>query len=343
LHFNMIERNTDLFRVGLHYDNYYKTTLLLNTTFRNKILKGSKITLDLALGENPSGSATFYKNTGWSPRYYFMLQSKLVPDYGFRAEAHRLEVFQYEKNLAVASYNFTDVTTDLFLKFNLNNNNSFDVGTIGDYSNISNRINAVGNMNLNYYYANFYLNYQKNSFDEAFYPKRGARIFSEIKYVKGLSDQVESYKGFFLGSIRSSIVIPLTRKVRLVNEIYGGTSLGDSIPAHYRFYLGGLGNSYLRGLFPFVGMNFMQQSGLHALVERMDLQWEMWKDNFFLLKANLGKSVTDAKNLFDLNDIANGYGVGYGYRSPIGPLELNLMTSNKNPKLSFFVNIGYWF
>lgn len=343
LKFDVIEKNTNYFRVGLHYDNYYKTTLMLNTTFRNKLSKGSKLTLDLALGENPSGSITFYKNTGWNPRYYFMLKSKLVPDYGLRLEAHRLEVFQYEHDLRTASYNFTDVTTDLFLKYNLNNNNSIDIGVIGDYSNISNKLNLSGEENVNFYYVNFYLNYKKDSYDKAFYPSRGARVFSEVKYVKGLSEKIELDKGFFVGSIRSSVVIPVSKRFSLINDIFGGTTLGDSVPVHYRFYLGGLGKSYLRGLFPFVGMDFMQQSGLHALVERMDLQWEMWNDNYFLLKSNVGKTTSALKDLFSWDGISYGYGVGYGYSSPIGPLEINFMTSNKNPKLTFFVNIGYWF
>ncbi len=343
LHFKVIEKNTNLFRVGLHYDNYYKTTLMLNTTFRNKISKGSKITLDLALGENPSGSATFYKNTGWNPRYYFMLKSKLVPDYGFRVEAHRLEVYSYQNNLRTASYNFTDVTTNLFLQFNINNNNSTNWGVLGDFSSISNKVNYQAQGNGNFYYINFYANYKKDSYDQAYYPPHGARVFAEVKYAKGLSEHVESNKGFFLGSLRSTFVVPLSKRVSVLNEIYGGTSLGDSIPEHYRFYLGGLDNSSLRGLFPFVGMNFMQQSGLHTLVERLDLQWEIWNDNFFLLKANIGKTVEQRKNLFSWNDIAYGYGVGFGYRSPIGPIEINIMNSNKNPKLSWFLNIGYWF
>ncbi|HEY4787534.1 MAG TPA: patatin-like phospholipase family protein, partial [Bacteroidales bacterium] len=343
LHFNIIEKNTNLFRVGLHYDNYYKTTLLLNTTFRNKISKGSKITMDLALGENPSGSVMFYKNTGWNPRYYFMLRSKLVPDYGLRLEAHRLEVFLYQNNLRIASYNFTDATSDLFLQFNLNNNNAFNLGVIGDYSAITNKINYQAGSNGNYYYMNFYAGYKKDSYDQAFYPSKGVRISAEMKYVKGLSEHVESTRGFFLGSLNSTFVIPISKRVSLLEAVYGGTSIGDSLPPHYRYYLGGLGNLSLRGLFPFVGLDFMQQSGLHTLVERLDFQWEMWNDNFLLVKANIGKTTEQRKNLFTPDDLTYGYGIGFGYRSPIGPIEVNVMRSNKNPSLSWFLNIGYWF
>ena len=149
--------------------------------------------------------------------------------------------------------------------------------------------------------------------------------------------------GFFAGSLRSNIVIPITRKVNLINGLYAGTSFGDSIPVHYRFYMGGMGSSSLRGLFPFAGLDFMQETGQHILIERLDLQWELWNDNFLLIKGNVGKSTEYRKNLFSLDDLTVGYGVGFGYRSPIGPLEINLMTSNKNQKAIWFINIGYWF
>lgn len=343
LQFNVVERNTNLFRVGLHFDNNYKTTLLLNTTFRNKISKGSKITLDLALGENPYGSFMFYKNTGWNPRYSFLLKSRLAPDYGLRVESHRLEVFQYQNDLRAASYNFTDVTGDFFLQFNLNNNNSVSIGTMSDYSNITNRINYTAIGEGDFFNVNFYLNYKKDTYDEAYYPSRGARVFADVKYVKGFDERQSLQNGFFTATVRSSVVIPITRRIHAINYLSGGTSYGDSIPVHYMFYLGGLGSSNLRGLFPFAGMDFMQKSGLHAITERIDLQWEMWNDNFLLLKANMGKVVMVQKDFLKPGNLIYGGGIGFGYRSPIGPFEINIMSSNQNPKLSWFINIGYWF
>lgn len=343
LHFDVIEKNVNLFRAGLHYDNYYKTSLLLNTTFRNKLIRGSKITVDLALSENPYISALFYKNTGWNPRYYFLLNSRLVPDYGLKAESHRMEVYQYSGESKVASFNFTDVTTDLFLQFNLNNNNAVTLGAMADYSDITNQINFAGAGKNDFFAVDFHLNYKKDSYNQAYYPTRGSRLNWEVKYVKELHSEELSRIGFFQGSLRSSFVIPVSHRISLINSVFAGTSYGDSIPVHYRFYMGGMGTSALRGLFPFAGLDFMQHTGLHTLIERLDLQWELWNDNFLLIKGNVGKSVESRKNLFTPDDIIVGYGVGFGYRSPIGPLEINLMTSNKNPKALWFINIGYWF
>ena len=343
LHFNVIEKNTNYFRAGLHYDSDFKTTLLLNTTFRNFILRGSKIAIDLSLGENPSFSALLYKNTGWNPGYYLFLPSKLVPDFGFKLQMHSLELYQYQSDIRTASYNFTDVTTDFFLQANMSNNNSFNLGVLGDYISLSNLINFYKDKSSSYF-LNIYGCYKKDSYDYAFFPSRGAKISADLKYVKGISKNVQNVKGFVSASFRSNVVEPLSKKLSLSESIYGGTIFGDNIPSLYQFFLGGLNDSYMRGIFPFVGMNLMQQSDRNALVARMDLQWEVWKENFITLKANAGRATSNLKDLFIWDDdMIFGYGASFGYRSPIGPMELTIMTSNKHSGLSFYINIGYWF
>ena len=343
LHFKVIEKNTNFFRVGLHYDPDFKTTIMLNTTFRNKVFRGSRITLDVALGENPSFTGLLYRNTGWNPKHTFMIRSRLVPDFGLKVQAHSIGIYAYENDKRISSYNFKDITTDLFLQANLSNNDVIALGTVGDYTSIKNNFNYSDNQELASYYSNFYLLFKNDSYDQAFYPKRGSRIFTEVKFVKGLSEDVKSQNGFFVASVRANMVIPLSDRVSLSESIFAGTTLGDSIPVHYQFLVGGMGGANLRGLIPFVGMDFMQRANKHALVGRMDLQWEMWNDNYLIFRTNIGKVTPRLTDLWVWSDVVFGYGVSFGYKSPIGPMEFSLMTSNKNPGISTFINIGFWF
>jgi NTE family protein len=343
LHFKVIEKSTNYFRVGLHYDPDFKTTIMLNTTFRNQVFRGSKITLDVALGENPSFTGLLYRNTGWNPKYNFMLRSRLVPDFGLKVQAHKIGIYEYQFDKRVSSYDFRDVTTDLFLQANLSNNDVLGLGAMGDYTSIKNNFITSDSQETSSYHANFYLFYKNDSYDQPFYPKRGSRIFTEVKYVKGLSEKVESQNGFFVASLRSNIVFPITNQISVSQSFFAGTTMGDTIPAHYKFLVGGMGGTYLRGLIPFVGMNFMQRTNNHVWVERLDFQWEMWNDNYLIFRINIGKTTYQLSDLWAWNDIVFGYGISYGYRSPIGPMEFSLMASNKNPGISTFINIGFWF
>jgi NTE family protein len=341
--FKVIERNTDYFRAGLHFDSDFKTTLDLNTTFRNLISKGSKISLDLALGENPSFSVLYYKNSGWNPRNNLLFWSKLIPDYGFHFQFHNIEVYDYVKDVKTASLGFVDITSEFFVQGNISNSNVLGIGILADYTSINERIANSSQSDQESFYFNLHGYYKIDSYDQAFFPSRGIKLIADAKYIKGISYNVNNNAGFFQASIRANFIQALGRHLSVSEGIYGGTLFTDTAPSQYWFYMGGMGANSLRGLMPFVGLDFMQRAGNHLLVSRFDIQWELWKDNFFTIKTNVGKSTRRRENLLKPDDIVAGYGLSYGYRSPIGPMELTVMSSNKNPGLSFYVSIGYWF
>lgn len=337
------ERTTDYFRVGIHYDTNFKTALLLNTTFRNLLVPGSKLSLDLALGENVALNGLLYLNTGWNPDKVQTRKKQIFPDFGIRASSHNIEVIEYDKESAAASYDFFDFTLDFFWQYNLSNNTALGGGIMGDFSSISNRVGKATTPASDYFYSNFHLFYKIDSYDNDFYPHRGIQLIYTLKYVKGLTDNIDHKTGFFQGSVRFSHAFPLHKKLTLTNTFFAGATTEDIIPPHYGYYMGGLGGTYLRGLVPFVGLKYMQVTGSNAWAAGTDLRMEVWTDNFISLKANICKASLAAKDLITTSGITYGGGISYGYRSVIGPMEVTLMTSNNIKGLTGFINIGYWF
>lgn len=340
--FKVEEKNTNYFRVGLHYDSDFKTSLVLNTTFRNFLTKGSKLSMDLALGDNPSFTALYFKNSGWNPKYNLLFWTKLIPDYGFLFQTKSIEVYEFNDDRRTASYNFVNMTSDFFIQANISNSNIFGLGIRTDYSAISGKISSSSGYDSETYFLDLHSFYKIDSYNQTFFPSKGIKVCSEFKYTTGLSKNVKNLAGFFQASVKSSFIQSLTKRLSLIEGIYAGTFFGDSLPNHYRFYLGGMAENNLRENFPFVGMDFMQRSGNHLLAGRLNLQWEMWKDNFLTLRSNVGKTSYDRKELIKPSSILFGYGASFGYRSPIGPMEVTIMHSNVN-SLSAFINIGFWF
>lgn len=341
--FKVEEKNTNYFRVGLHYDSDFKTSLLLNATFRNVITRGSKVSFDLALGDNPSVSALYYKNSGWNPKYNLLFWTRLIPDFGFHFQVRNLEVYEYTNDARTASLNFVEITTDFFLQTNFSNNNAFLLGVKGDYSSVTGKISTTTQYDARNYFLDIYGSYKVDSYNHAFYPTKGIKTCFKISYIKGLSDNVVHAPGFFQLTLRSNFIQSLTRKLSIIEGIYAGTFIGDTLSNQYRYYLGGLSDTNMRGSLPFVGMDFMQRAGNHAIVGKLNLQCELWKDNFLTLRSNIGKSTQDRKELLNTDNLLFGYGASYGYRSPIGPMEITLMRSNIKRSLSVFINIGFWF
>jgi NTE family protein len=147
----------------------------------------------------------------------------------------------------------------------------------------------------------------------------------------------------FQASIKLRKAFPVNPDITVIPFIYGGTALGDSIPYPYYIFSGGVENTINKVAFPFIGMDLLQRANKNACIAGVYLQSEPWKNHFFILKGNLGATSDGARDLLVADKLNYGYGLTYGFRSPIGPLELTLMRSNVNLSGIFYVNFGFWF
>ena len=70
------EKSGEYLRLSANYDSDLKAALLLNATFRNRLLKGSKLSVDFKLSENPLLLADYQVYTSTQPNFGVHLQSK---------------------------------------------------------------------------------------------------------------------------------------------------------------------------------------------------------------------------------------------------------------------------
>ena len=315
------------FRVGLHYDTNYKSAILLNTTFRNLLLDGSKLSVSTALGENPFLEASFFKNNGWKPGY------------GLEFGSRRTNVFAYENGSKTSSYMYSETKTSLYTQSIFNNSYALGAGIQYEASRIKYGINPDPVIPDNtQVYLNYYGFLEMDTYDDGFYPKRGLQMHAEFKLVTQKNmDPV----AFFTG--RLSQAYRISDHLTYVNHLYGGSVDGTNIPYQYMFYAGGLNPSRWNGLIPFVGLNYMEKTAQNALVLAGDLQLEIFPNIYLIMKGNAGKMENNFNDLFTAARILGGYGLTAGYESFIGPVELSVMKSANRGGLLGFVNIGFWF
>jgi NTE family protein len=120
-------------------------------------------------------------------------------------------------------------------------------------------------------------------------------------------------------------------------------SHGTYILPQYNFYLGGLRADNKNGIYPFVGLNFMQVRDLNAIVGRVDLQYEFARNFFVLPKYNIAFHSARLDELFSDNRAINGWGIGVGVKTMIGPIELNFMSSDVTKGFMAYFNLGFNF
>jgi NTE family protein len=321
------ENEGGFFRFGLHYDTYNKSSILLNTTFRNILLNGSKFTLNGALGENPSFKTEFFKNNGWKPGL------------GLAFQTSRSEVLIYNNSQSISSLNFYETKFQIYTQSIFQNSYAFGGGLEIESSLLRPIIDPdTTTPDSKYKLFNYYILLQMDSYDHAFYPTRGIKVYSGAKLITSK----ELTPGIFI-HVRISDAIKLSDRLTLINHIYAGISGEDSIPSQYMFFSGGNIESYRNGIMPFSGLNYMEVISKNVLILKMDLQMRFFNKFFLVGTLNAGKFSETVNDIISIDNISGGYGLTAGYNSLIGPIELSLSRSANRGGLLGFVRIGYYF
>ncbi|MBN2613527.1 MAG: patatin-like phospholipase family protein [Bacteroidales bacterium] len=342
------EKSNMLYRVGGHYDSNFDASILLNATLRNTLIKGSKLTTDLKLGRNPAFEArymipTWFRgnksgsillpewNIGW------------IPDVELLFSYRDYDIYEYLDGRKTAKFDFNNYSIGLSLRSSVTNTAEVGFGLLNEYTRIKPDISyQPGAAILRNSSLNIFAYFEYDSYNEFVFPNRGLRFLSKVEFIKDIDDR--QYSDVLRISSRLNKASPLSDKFTFFTNIYGGYILGDSIPPDYLFYSGGLViNDYKTGVFPFTGLHLFELVNKNAFNIGFDLQYEIFKNHYITLRGNIGKTASIFENLFIPEDIYFGYGISYGIRSFIGPVEFSLMANNMYNKPVTYVNIGYWF
>lgn len=313
--------------VGLHFDNLFNASLMLNTSVRNLWKKGDRLSLDLTLGENPHLGAS----------YFFLTHKR--QNYGIKTEYNRLQAYGYVNGHQAQSYIYHNVNLDFILKTTYRDVISVSTGIQGEFASVAPTLNIFDISAFNSRMLNYFVSFKKDNYNQVPYPTKGEKVEIDIKLVNDFTDM-----GHFPGLVfhlRHHIALRLTSKLTFQPGISAGFAFGDSIPYPYKSYVGGLGY-YHQAVFPFVGMNYMERAANHAVILQGDFQYNVKGNHYVLWRNNIAQSFDKLEQISDLPELIFGTGLTYGFASPIGPVEATLMISNNTWKPGFFVNIGYW-
>ncbi len=338
--FHVREKSEQQFSIGVHYDSDFKASLILNSSYTNFIIKGSKLFLNAELGENPRFEANYLFSSSWNSKTADLLKKDYKTDLGLHISYNNLEIYDYLRDERQASYDYTEVSANLYSQTILRNSFAIGLGFQNEYSRIKGEI-AQNDIKINNYYLNPYSYLKFDTFNKTALPTKGTNMYAEIKYV---SDWYSAdTPPAWLFTLKMENAIPLGENVTFQPSIYAGTAIGDSIPAPYRYYMGGISENYIKGSFPFAGLKFLQKNNKNILIGSADLQINIHKNHYIILKSAIGKTAYEMNNIFIAEDIILGYGMTYSFESIIGPMEFTLMSSNSSDELLGFINIGYWF
>ncbi len=326
LKINVKERKGGQLMVGLNYNTSYKASITLNTTFRNFLLNGTKLSLNMALGENQYFLARFEKNNGWRPG--------LVVD----LKGQNFDLNIYADGVKQGVLDYADMGAAIYTRSIIGKSYAFGFGGEVEKVILWPDIGEVipGKQSGNYYNLLGYIDL--DTYDNRFFPVSGARFSTLYKFV---NYQDLSHMHFL--RLEFEKATRLSKRFTLLPRACGGFTTADSSQRIYHFYLGGLNRTHRKGILPFAGLDFMEKSGRNAFVLGLDLQYNFWRSNYLVLRSNLANTSWNPEDILQFKSAYTGFGLTLGNMSLIGPIEFTLMRSSLRDDFLFYINIGYYF
>jgi NTE family protein len=331
---NVSEAGSGIIGAGIHYDNDYKAALLLNATFKNVWLKGSKLFIDINLGENPRLQGLYLIDRG----------SKT--GFGVRGNLYNLKLNQYDRTNLYDIYRINQANLEGFAQWTFSNTYRLRIGSMFEKVRIRTNFTDLGIYGYHDYLVN-YVDWSQDSYNKNQFATSGSKLNVNIRHIRRLTSIPRSIvtPDALVFSARYNSNIPVNEDNTFKYGLMGGfTVKGHKPPPQHRFLLGGQSHQSTYGSFiPFTGLRFIENSGLYTMSVNLQWQYRFAPKFYAIPRWDFGFITETLEQFMQGPSIITGYGATLGWESVIGPFELSLMGSNNGGGVIGFVNIGYWF
>lgn len=342
-------QTTTFLKLGVHYDDLYKSGLLVNLT-KKRLLFGNDIaSLDVVFGDNVRYNFNylidkgFYWSIGLRSRYNafkkdvnaeLLLDDSQISSTGLNkinAALHdQTNQFYvqtlFRKDFALslgAEHKRLKVTSETIV--NRSSEEEF-VFESTDY------FSAFGNLRL-------------DTYDNKYFPKKGVYFDSDLHMYLFASHFNEDFESFSIARAEAGYAFSVSPKLSFNLQTGGGLKFGDKSTTTLDFALGGYGNNLINNFIPFYGYDFFSLTGNSYVKAYFSMDYEVFKKHHITLEgnwANIDDDIFETGEWFTLPNY-RGYALGYAVDSFIGPIQIKYNYSPEEKNSVWYFNVGFWF
>ena len=325
LKLDVTEDDTRFFlKFGLHYDEIFKTGLLLNATAKRLLFQNSTVSLDLVVGDQT--------------RYYFnyFIDNGYIPGFGVYASGMSLDLKDIDSNI-YDKWNW--FRNEVYLQSIWRDKYAIGGGISHDYF----ESKLVGNpkYGLSENYINAYVFIKSDTQDDRSFPTRGIYLSAEGKVIDILNKLSDGK--ILQAKINTQLNFPISDWLTYRLGLVGSFTIGEDIIPYYQYHLGGLFQQNLGNFVSFPGYELGQRTAQNILVNSNTFQFKFWKNWYADANISIANLFDDIKVDDILHITDSSAGVTAGYKSPFGQIKINYSHSLQINKGMFSVILGHWF
>lgn len=369
LRFKFVEKVPHEFGLGLSLDSQELLSMLLHLGINHNRINGFKADLNTKLSRNQRLSLNLSYGHQLSPRinleYYYSNSDIDLYDYGvldmnIRYMKHNFRLYlseTYSRTVKVAAGIDLELLNNRKIMYS-----DFDV-TDRDYE----PINTFGT----------FASLQVDNLDNSKLPTRGMR--ANIHFSWKLKQLHKGYAtNFNLGALRFGIegYIPvIEERFEIIPQAYGSFLFGEGATSGkrgswspnfrgpvpmYPYFNNMIGGpemgKFVDHQIPFIGLNKLNFGFNNVAVLRADFRVRLFRNHYLTAMFNYSRTAMDLSNFFkdsgvpmwdyyyDVNS-GNAWGAGlrYSIDTKLGPISLDVSSSNLSPTVNIYVRFGYFF
>ena len=336
--------NTAFLKFGLHYDDLFKSGILLNYTKKRLLAKNDVASLDLILGDNIRYNFDYYIDNGfyWS----FGFNSKLTT-FNRNITSNIADDVVFNTTANAINVDFFDLSNQAYLqtifaqKFSLGGGVEFKFLRL-ESETLENTKPVFEDSN----YLSIFGFMKYDSFDKKYFPRTGWNFNSEIRYYGYSSDYKGNFERFSVAKADFGFAQPVFKNMTFKLQTEGGFAIGERSVSYFDFILGGYGFQQVNNIKPFFGYDFLSLAGDSYVKLLLTADYELFKKhhlNFSANFANIGNKIFDTIDTWLVKPNYSGYSLGYGMETVIGPVEIKHSWSPETRNHYTWFSVGFWF
>ncbi|MDD5151008.1 MAG: patatin-like phospholipase family protein [Flavobacterium sp.] len=330
-------------KFGIHYDDLFKSGVLVNLTQKKIFFKNDVTSLDIVLGDNFRYNLDYYIDNGFYLSFGFKSQfNKFNKNITKEIAGSTLDGY----NINSINVDFSDLTNQVY--FQTLFAQKFLLGTGIELKLLDIRSETLTNIapiidKSNYVSVFGYVKY--DSFDNKYFPKKGWYFNGDIQTYLFSSNFTKQFSPFSIAKADLGVAATIFKKTTFKIQAEGGFTFGKQSVSFFDFVLGGYGYNPIDNLKHFYGYDFLSLAANSYLKSSATIDCEIFKKNHLNFTANYA-NIED--NLFQNLDWLSlpkysGYALGYGMETIVGPIEIKHSWSPENKKGFTWFSLGFWF
>lgn len=327
LHFRYIPSQSNQLKVGLRFDSENIAALILNIKLQRRSIGEAEITL--------RGGSQSFLDTQY--RIPLSKSQKIAISNRFSYN----DIFLYSRGKKILNPTFIQNNSLLSYTINLTRNIQAEANVSLEYYHFFKTLtaNASPDMKAKELFLNYQAGLKYETLNKRYFPTKGTDC--HLKYTKYTDCHSAAVYSAFSAIVKQ--VLPITSHLAFIPSLYGRFIFDSNIPFIYSNMIGGKGyNPHYEQQIAFSGFAHTENVDRMFGGIQLSIQHRIREKQYLILSGDYAISKNNIPDFFHGKQLY-GTSIGYGYESPLGPIDTFFCYSNRTNKLGFYINIGFGF